>query len=71
MAPFDMDLTNFSAVIGRASSVKMCRSVMIKAIEALVAECLLAAHHYGVEADVLRSLATPCRIRTGRAWRAT
>jgi 3-hydroxyisobutyrate dehydrogenase len=34
----------------------MCRSVMIKGIEALTTECMLAARHYGVEADVLRTL---------------
>ncbi len=41
---------------GAASSVKMCRSVMIKGLEALVMECLVSARAYGVEADVLRSL---------------
>jgi 3-hydroxyisobutyrate dehydrogenase-like beta-hydroxyacid dehydrogenase len=56
MAAFGMDLTDFSPEIGRASSVKMCRSVMIKGIEALTTECMLAARHYGVEADVLRTL---------------
>jgi 3-hydroxyisobutyrate dehydrogenase-like beta-hydroxyacid dehydrogenase len=56
MAPFGMDLIDFSPEIGRASSVKMCRSVMIKGIEALTTECMLAARHYGVEADVLRTL---------------
>jgi 3-hydroxyisobutyrate dehydrogenase len=55
-APFGMDLTDFSPEIGRASSVKMCRSVMIKGIEALTTECMLAARHYGVEAEVLRTL---------------
>lgn len=43
-------------VIGRASATKMCRSLMIKGLEALVAESLLAARHYGVEASVLWSL---------------
>ena len=56
MAPFDMDLTDFASEIGRASSVKMCRSVMIKGIEAVTTECMLAARHYGVEDDVLRTL---------------
>ena len=55
-APFDMDLTPFSPEIGRASSVKMCRSVMIKGLEALTTECMLAARHYGVEQDVLRTM---------------
>ncbi len=54
--PFGMALTVFSADIGRASSVKMCRSVMIKGLEALTTECMLAARHYGVEADVLRTM---------------
>lgn len=45
-----------SDTIGRASATKMCRSVMIKGIEALMAESLLAARRYGVEAAVLESL---------------
>jgi 3-hydroxyisobutyrate dehydrogenase len=52
----DMDLTVKSATVGVASSVKMCRSIMIKGTEALVTECLLAARHYGVEREVLASL---------------
>ena len=56
MAPFGMDLTDYAREIGRASSVKMCRSIMIKGIEALTTECMLAARHYGVEDDVLRTL---------------
>ena len=55
--PFDMRLTAFSPAIGAASSVKMCRSVMIKGLEALTTECLLAARYYGVERPVLASLA--------------
>jgi 3-hydroxyisobutyrate dehydrogenase-like beta-hydroxyacid dehydrogenase len=56
MAPFGMGLKVYSEDIGKASSVKMCRSVMVKGLEALTTECMLAARHYGVEADVLRSL---------------
>jgi 3-hydroxyisobutyrate dehydrogenase-like beta-hydroxyacid dehydrogenase len=56
IAPFGLDLTNFDDRIGRASSVKMCRSIMVKGIEALTTECMLAARHYGVESDVLQSL---------------
>jgi len=47
----------FSAEIGGASSVKMCRSIMIKGMEALVTECMLTARRYGVEREVLASLA--------------
>jgi len=46
-----------SADVGVASAIKMCRSVMIKGIEALTVECLLSARHYGAEQAVLQSLA--------------
>jgi 3-hydroxyisobutyrate dehydrogenase-like beta-hydroxyacid dehydrogenase len=46
----------FADTVGRASAAKMCRSVMVKGMEALLAESLLAARHYGVEATVLDSL---------------
>ncbi len=46
-----------SGEVGVASAIKMCRSVMIKGIEALTVECLLAARHYGAEQAVLQSLA--------------
>ena len=46
----------FSEKYGQASATKMCRSVMIKGIEALVMESMLAARHYGVEKTVLESL---------------
>lgn len=42
--------------IGEVSAIKMCRSVMIKGLEALTTECLSAARRYGVEEAVLRSL---------------
>ncbi|MDO2439349.1 NAD(P)-dependent oxidoreductase [Enterobacter nematophilus] len=42
--------------VGSVSAIKMCRSVMIKGLEALTAECLFAAGHYGVEEQVLASL---------------
>lgn len=42
--------------VGSASTVKMLRSVMVKGIEALTAECFLAATRAGVAADVLASL---------------
>lgn len=42
--------------VGRASSIKMIRSVMMKGIEALVAECVLAGTKAGVADVVLDSL---------------
>ena len=45
-----------SAEIGVVSATKMCRSVMIKGLEAMVIESLTSARHYGVEDAVLASL---------------
>ena len=42
--------------VGRASTVKMLRSVMVKGIEALTAECFLAARKAGVADEVAASL---------------
>lgn len=42
--------------VGAASSIKMIRSVMVKGLEALTAECTLAAVAAGVEDEVLGSL---------------
>lgn len=42
--------------VGRASTVKMVRSVLVKGLEALSAECFLAAEHAGVTAEVRDSL---------------
>jgi 3-hydroxyisobutyrate dehydrogenase len=56
MARFALDLTPYADDIGTASAVKMCRSVLIKGLEALVTEAMLAARHYGVEKAVLASL---------------
>lgn len=55
-APLGFDARVYSVDYGKAAAVKMCRSVMIKGMEALVAECLLAARRMGVETDVLASL---------------
>jgi 3-hydroxyisobutyrate dehydrogenase-like beta-hydroxyacid dehydrogenase len=42
--------------LGVASATKMCRSVMIKGLEAMVIESFTTARHYGVEDQVLASL---------------
>jgi 3-hydroxyisobutyrate dehydrogenase-like beta-hydroxyacid dehydrogenase len=41
--------------VGRASTIKMLRSVMYKGVEALTAECLLACEKAGVAQEVLGS----------------
>ncbi|BDI03835.1 dehydrogenase [Sphaerotilus microaerophilus] len=42
--------------LGVASATKMCRSVMIKGLEAMVIESFTAARHHGVEDAVIASL---------------
>jgi 3-hydroxyisobutyrate dehydrogenase-like beta-hydroxyacid dehydrogenase len=43
--------------LGVASATKMCRSVVIKGLEAILIESLTAARRFGVEDEVLASLA--------------
>ena len=49
-----MNSREIKGAVGRASAVKMVRSIMVKGLEALTAECTLAA----VEADVLDEVFT-------------
>lgn len=56
LAPADMRMELGVAEVGVASAVKMCRSIMIKGLEALTVECMLTARRYGVEDQVLASL---------------
>jgi 3-hydroxyisobutyrate dehydrogenase-like beta-hydroxyacid dehydrogenase len=52
----DMNAKEVPGEIGRASSIKMIRSVMMKGLEALVLECVLAGRKAGVDDVVLDSL---------------
>ncbi|HSW08494.1 NAD(P)-dependent oxidoreductase [Aquabacterium sp.] len=52
-----MDARAVSPEIGVASAIKMCRSIMIKGMEALVIESYATARRYGVESHVLPTLA--------------
>ena len=49
--------------IGDAAAVKMIRSVMVKGIEALTAECILAANRAGVTDAVIASLDASTKAR--------
>jgi 3-hydroxyisobutyrate dehydrogenase-like beta-hydroxyacid dehydrogenase len=51
-----MNATAVAEEIGTASAIKMCRSIMIKGLEALTVECLFAARRFGAEDAVLASL---------------
>jgi 3-hydroxyisobutyrate dehydrogenase-like beta-hydroxyacid dehydrogenase len=54
---WSMDAKAVSERLGVASAIKMCRSVMIKGLEALVIESYATARAYGVENHVLPTLA--------------
>ncbi len=61
-----MNAIPLSAEIGVVSAVKMCRSIIVKGLEALTVECLFAARQYGAEEAVLQSLAA---TYPGIGWR--
>jgi 3-hydroxyisobutyrate dehydrogenase len=44
------------ASVGSAAAVKMCRSIVVKGLEALLCECVLAAGRFGADAHVFASL---------------
>ena len=56
LAALGMDAKVASAQLGIASATKMCRSVMIKGLEALVLESYTTARHYGVEDAMIATL---------------
>lgn len=56
MTPLRMHLEVLGEEVGQASAIKMFRSIMVKGIEALLLECLLASGRCGVESRVLQSL---------------
>lgn len=62
-----MALRIIEGPVGAASSIKMIRSIMVKGLEALTAECALAAVAAGVEDEVLGSLA---KSHPGTDWDA-
>jgi 3-hydroxyisobutyrate dehydrogenase-like beta-hydroxyacid dehydrogenase len=67
LSPFGMQLRFVGATLGTASGIKILRSVLIKGIEALTDEMLLAARHYGVDEAVL---ASACKTLS-RPWMET
>lgn len=66
LAPFGMRLEIISDQIGAASATKMCRSIVVKGLEALLFECVLAAVPY--EADE-RVFATLEETMPGMNWK--
>jgi 3-hydroxyisobutyrate dehydrogenase-like beta-hydroxyacid dehydrogenase len=56
MTPFGMRMEFTSPRVGEAAATKMCRSIIVKGMEALLTECVLCAGRYGADARVFRSL---------------
>jgi 3-hydroxyisobutyrate dehydrogenase-like beta-hydroxyacid dehydrogenase len=56
LSTLGMDTQVASEKLGVASATKMCRSVMIKGLEALVLESYATARHYGVEDAMIATL---------------
>lgn len=52
-----MNITPVSTEFGRASAMKLCRSIIIKGLEALMVDCAAASAKWGVTEDVFASLA--------------
>jgi 3-hydroxyisobutyrate dehydrogenase-like beta-hydroxyacid dehydrogenase len=63
-----MRLDVMDGAIGAAAAVKMCRSIVIKGMEALMVECALAAGEHGAADRVYESLA---ETYPGMDWRKT
>lgn len=58
LLPWGMQIKVMAGEIGSASAVKILRSIVMKGLEALVMECLLASTRYGITSEVVASLDT-------------
>jgi 3-hydroxyisobutyrate dehydrogenase-like beta-hydroxyacid dehydrogenase len=56
MTPYGMRLEVISETVGTAAATKMFRSIIVKGLEALMLECVLAAAPYGADERVFSSL---------------
>jgi 3-hydroxyisobutyrate dehydrogenase-like beta-hydroxyacid dehydrogenase len=68
LKPYQMRLDVMDGAIGAAAAVKMCRSIVIKGMEALMLECTLAAEEFSAADRVFDSLA---ETYPGMDWRKT
>jgi len=68
LSPYEMRLEVMDAAIGAAAAVKMCRSIVIKGMEALMVECALASAEFGAADRVYDSLT---ETYPGIDWRQT
>jgi 3-hydroxyisobutyrate dehydrogenase-like beta-hydroxyacid dehydrogenase len=68
LSPYGTRVDVMDRPVGAAAAVKMCRSIVIKGMEALLLECALAAGEYDAADRVYESLA---QTYPGMDWRKT
>jgi 3-hydroxyisobutyrate dehydrogenase-like beta-hydroxyacid dehydrogenase len=68
LSRYQMRLEAMDRAIGAAAAVKMCRSIVIKGMEALLLECAVAADEYDAADRVFESLS---ETYPGMDWRKT
>lgn len=56
LSPYGVESEIVSDRVGSAAAVKMCRSIVVKGLEALLTECAVAANRYGASERVFESL---------------
>jgi 3-hydroxyisobutyrate dehydrogenase-like beta-hydroxyacid dehydrogenase len=81
MRKFNMDVTAISSQAGMASQVKMCRSIFMKGLAALIIETMTASEKCGIKEHVINTISKTMdnqsfsnhvdRLITGTAYHAT
>ncbi len=56
LVPWGMAISVVGPKLGTASGIKILRSVVMKGMEALLFECVLASRHYGVDDYIIESI---------------
>jgi 3-hydroxyisobutyrate dehydrogenase-like beta-hydroxyacid dehydrogenase len=56
LVPWGMNIEFVGPKLGTASGIKILRSVVMKGMEALLVECVLASRHYGVDEYIINSI---------------
>jgi 3-hydroxyisobutyrate dehydrogenase-like beta-hydroxyacid dehydrogenase len=64
------DARVYADTVGPAAATKLCRSVVVRGLEALVTESMLAARSWGVEDQVLTSLSNLVPVADWRQFAA-
>lgn len=66
LSELDMQVTAIEGGVGQASTIKMVRSVFMKGLSSILAECVLAADQAGIQEEVLTSIN---KTYTGIDWK--